>query len=81
MVTCDKGQIKPRSKWRKENLQSGEMKERLLSFFPSSFSQSKLAMEIRRQQHWCMCVLSLWEGRGGSIGVKGQVVRDKRAKE
>lgn len=45
MVTCDRSQIKPRSKWRKENLQSGEMKERLLSFFSPSFSQSKL--EVR----------------------------------
>lgn len=43
-MTCDSGQIKRRAKWRKENLQSVEMKERLLSFFlfPSFFSQSKL---------------------------------------
>lgn len=43
MVTCDRGQIKRRAKWRKENLQSLEMKERLPFFLiPSFFSQSKL---------------------------------------
>lgn len=42
-MTCDRGQIKRRAKWRKENLQSLEMKERLPFFlFPSFFSQSKL---------------------------------------